>query len=68
MRAPLASIRDGHRVLVGIAAHRSIEMIVGLLAVLKAGGAYVPLDPEYPQERLRQPDLPRQPEIGRAHV
>lgn len=42
----------GPDVLVGIAAQRSIEMIVGLLAVLKAGGAYVPLDPEYPQERL----------------
>ena len=37
---------------VGIALERSIEMVVGLLAVLKAGGAYVPLDPEYPQERL----------------
>ncbi|MBT2787103.1 MULTISPECIES: non-ribosomal peptide synthetase [unclassified Halomonas] len=37
---------------VGIAAERSIEMVVGLLAILKAGGAYVPLDPEYPSERL----------------
>ncbi|BAY89332.1 MULTISPECIES: non-ribosomal peptide synthetase [unclassified Tolypothrix] len=39
-------------VLVGICVERSIEMIVGMLAVLKAGGAYVPLDPAYPQERL----------------
>jgi len=38
--------------LVGVAAQRSIEMVVALLAVLKAGGAYVPLDPEYPEERL----------------
>ncbi|WP_139134216.1 AMP-binding protein, partial [Pseudomonas sp. 1D4] len=38
--------------LVGIAAERSVEMVVGLLAILKAGGAYVPLDPEYPQGRL----------------
>ncbi|WP_165676166.1 amino acid adenylation domain-containing protein, partial [Metapseudomonas otitidis] len=38
--------------LVGIAAERSVEMVVGLLAILKAGGAYVPLDPEYPQDRL----------------
>jgi amino acid adenylation domain-containing protein/non-ribosomal peptide synthase protein (TIGR01720 family) len=38
---------------VGLAAERSAEMIIGLLAILKAGGAYVPLDPAYPQERLR---------------
>ncbi|MFW9085727.1 non-ribosomal peptide synthetase [Pseudomonas sp. P2758] len=42
----------GPDVLVGIALERSIEMVVGLLAIHKAGGAYVPLDPEYPQERL----------------
>ncbi|WP_241526828.1 condensation domain-containing protein, partial [Pseudomonas sp. BIOMIG1BDMA] len=42
----------GPDVLVGLAVERSIEMVVGLLAVLKAGGAYVPLDPEYPRERL----------------
>ncbi|MCE6982433.1 non-ribosomal peptide synthetase, partial [Pseudomonas frederiksbergensis] len=39
-------------VLVGIAAERSLEMVIGLLAILKAGGAYVPLDPDYPRERL----------------
>ena len=38
---------------VAICAERSLEMVVGLLAVLKAGGAYVPLDPAYPVERLR---------------
>ncbi|MBW8765735.1 MAG: amino acid adenylation domain-containing protein, partial [Geodermatophilales bacterium] len=37
---------------VGIGLERSLEMVVGLLAVLKAGGAYVPLDPSYPAERL----------------
>ncbi|MCA8863809.1 non-ribosomal peptide synthetase [Halomonas sp. SBBP1] len=37
---------------VGIAMERSIDMVVGLLAILKSGGAYVPLDPEYPSERL----------------
>ncbi|SDQ57639.1 non-ribosomal peptide synthase domain TIGR01720/amino acid adenylation domain-containing protein [Pseudomonas sp. UC 17F4] len=42
----------GPDVLVGIAAERSLEMVIGLLAVLKAGGAYVPLDPDYPAERL----------------
>jgi amino acid adenylation domain-containing protein len=39
-------------VLVGLYVERSLEMVVGLLAVLKAGGAYVPLDPAYPQERI----------------
>jgi hypothetical protein len=39
-------------VLVGIYVERSLEMLVGLLAVLKAGGAYVPLDPAFPPERL----------------
>ncbi|HYR44348.1 MAG TPA: condensation domain-containing protein, partial [Terriglobia bacterium] len=38
---------------VAICVERSIEMVVGMLAVLKAGGAYVPLDPEYPAERLQ---------------
>ncbi|MFL9869920.1 amino acid adenylation domain-containing protein, partial [Paraburkholderia fungorum] len=37
---------------VGIAAERSVELIVGLLAVLKTGAAYVPLDPAYPNDRL----------------
>ncbi|MCW3152863.1 amino acid adenylation domain-containing protein [Achromobacter spanius] len=37
---------------VGIAAERSLELVVGLLAVLKAGAAYVPLDPDYPDDRL----------------
>jgi amino acid adenylation domain-containing protein len=39
-------------VLVGICVERSIEMVVGLLAIMKAGGAYIPLDPAYPKERL----------------
>jgi amino acid adenylation domain-containing protein len=38
--------------LVGLYVERSVEMVVGLVAVLKAGGAYVPLDPSYPKERL----------------
>ena len=42
----------GPEALVGIYVERSIEMVVGLLAVWKAGGAYVPLDPAYPLERL----------------
>ena len=38
--------------LVGLALERSVELIVGVLAVLKAGGAYLPLDPDYPPDRL----------------
>jgi amino acid adenylation domain-containing protein len=37
---------------VGLCAERSLEMVVGMLAILKAGGACVPLDPAYPQKRL----------------
>ncbi|RUR75343.1 non-ribosomal peptide synthetase [Chlorogloeopsis fritschii PCC 9212] len=39
-------------VLVGICMQRSLEMVIGILAIIKAGGAYVPLDPTYPNERL----------------
>ncbi|RMM03733.1 hypothetical protein ALQ86_03338, partial [Pseudomonas amygdali pv. eriobotryae] len=31
---------------------RSVELVIGLLAIIKAGGAYVPLDPDYPEDRL----------------
>ena len=48
----LQKLGVGPEVLVGIAADRSLEMIVGILGVLKAGGAYLPLDPTYPPERL----------------
>jgi non-ribosomal peptide synthetase component F len=37
---------------VAICVQRSVEMVIGLLAILKAGGGYVPLDPDYPPERL----------------
>ncbi|KJH79107.1 AMP-binding protein, partial [Stutzerimonas stutzeri] len=42
----------GPDVLVGVAAERSVELVVALLAIIKAGGAYVPMDPDYPRERL----------------
>ncbi len=37
---------------VGICMDRSLDLIVGVLAILKAGAVYVPLDATYPQERL----------------
>ncbi|MDU8458405.1 non-ribosomal peptide synthetase [Pseudomonas syringae group sp. J254-4] len=37
---------------VAIVSRRSLETLVGLLAVLKAGAAYVPIDPSHPRERL----------------
>ena len=38
--------------LVGIYMHRSVDLVVGALAILKAGAAYVPLDPAYPADRI----------------
>ncbi len=49
----LRTLGVGPEVLVGICVERSLEMVVGLMAILKAGAAYVPLDPSYPAERLR---------------
>ncbi len=37
---------------VGLNTERSLEMVIGILAILKAGGCYVPVDPEYPQQRI----------------
>ncbi|WP_024698598.1 non-ribosomal peptide synthetase [Pseudomonas avellanae] len=48
----LRSLGVGPDVCVGVCLERSLDMLVGVLAVLKAGGAYVPLDPGYPQARL----------------
>ncbi|MGF9646305.1 amino acid adenylation domain-containing protein, partial [Paenibacillus sp. MABNS29] len=43
----------GRESIVGILSERSVDMMVGVLAVWKAGGAYVPLDADYPSERIR---------------
>lgn len=37
---------------VGIRINKSIEMIVGILAIVKAGGCYLPIDLSYPEERV----------------
>lgn len=48
--------KTGHQLtcdtLIGLYIDRSMEMIVGILAIMKAGGAYFPLDINYPRERV----------------
>ncbi|WP_314592237.1 AMP-binding protein, partial [Paenibacillus terrigena] len=38
--------------IVGIMARRSVDTVIGVLAVMKAGGAYLPIDPTYPLGRI----------------
>jgi len=40
-----------HESIVGIMLERSLEMIIGIMAIEKAGGAYLPIDPHYPKDR-----------------
>lgn len=37
---------------VALCLERSLDMVVGLLAILKAGAAYLPIDPALPAERI----------------
>lgn len=48
----LRTLGVGRETLVGLCVERSLELMVGLIAIHKAGAAYVPLDPSYPRERL----------------
>ncbi|MFJ9447810.1 amino acid adenylation domain-containing protein [Kitasatospora sp. NPDC101235] len=43
----------GPEQVVALAVPRSLEMVVGMLAVFKAGAAYLPVDPDYPADRIR---------------
>ncbi|WP_418603968.1 non-ribosomal peptide synthetase [Hwangdonia sp.] len=38
--------------IVGLCIDKSVDMIVGMLAILKSGCAYLPIDPEYPEQRI----------------
>nr|WSY54830.1 amino acid adenylation domain-containing protein [Streptomyces sp. NBC_00886] len=48
----LVAVGVGPGVVVGVALPRSVDLVVGLLAVWRAGGAYLPVDPRYPSARL----------------
>ncbi len=41
----------GPEIRIGVLLERSLDLVVGLLAVLKAGGAFIPLDPTHPATR-----------------
>lgn len=43
----------GPDVPIGLCVDRSIELIVGMLAILRSGAAYVPIDPDYPSSRIQ---------------
>lgn len=50
------ALRDkgiGPSEVVGLCAHRSVDLTVGMLGILRAGAAYVPLDAGYPAAMLR---------------
>jgi amino acid adenylation domain-containing protein len=38
--------------IVGLCMERSLEMVIGLLAILKSGSSYLPLDSDYPDDRI----------------
>jgi amino acid adenylation domain-containing protein len=48
----LRSIGVRKDTIVGLCLPRSVDMVVGALAILKAGAAYVPMDPSNPADRL----------------
>lgn len=48
----LRQLKAGPEMLIGLYVERSLDMLIGLIAVLKTGAAYLPLDPSYPKERL----------------
>jgi amino acid adenylation domain-containing protein len=66
---------------VGVCGYRSLELVIGMLAVLKAGAAYLPLDPDQPAVRsefqltdagavllLAQPGVELEPPAGVSRI
>ncbi|WP_234314334.1 non-ribosomal peptide synthetase [Streptomyces sp. NRRL S-575] len=48
----LTTLGAGPGRVVGLAAERGVQLLVGLLGIMKSGAAYVPLDSAYPTDRL----------------
>ncbi|GGO96051.1 non-ribosomal peptide synthetase [Wenjunlia tyrosinilytica] len=63
----LRSARVGPDVPVALMVERSVDYVVGLLAVLKAGGAFVPIDPGLPAERIAQTLAEVRPAVAITH-
>ena len=49
----LRALGAGPEMRIGLCLERSLDLVVGLLAILKAGAAYLPIEPDTPGERLR---------------
>ncbi|NOU16650.1 MAG: amino acid adenylation domain-containing protein [Bacteroidales bacterium] len=47
----LSGVKPGK--FIGVFFERSVELLVGLLAVVKTGASFVPLDPSYPKDRIQ---------------
>lgn len=50
--ARLRALGVGPDDVVGLCIERSLDLVVGLLAILRTGAAFLPLDPDYPRDRL----------------
>lgn len=48
----LIALGAGPERLVGLCAERTVDLVIGVLAVLKSGAGYLPLDPTHPAARL----------------
>ncbi|WP_395670941.1 amino acid adenylation domain-containing protein [Phenylobacterium sp.] len=52
LASALAARGVGPETLVAVALPRSLELVIGLVAILRAGGAYLPLDLDHPPTRI----------------
>ena len=53
--------------IIGIIEKRSIELIIGIMAILKAGGAFMAVDPQDPSERINYILEDSKPELLLTH-